>query len=108
MSLPFEFQSQKRLELVRVAHEMLEARMDLIEGVRRICGLRHQVGDPDNPVFMPIRAIDSETDHFPIGQMREGCDAEYLQRVDIEMNSYLEQAREDLRSACREIILSFE
>jgi len=108
MSLPLEIQSQKRLELVRVAHEMLEGKMHLIEGVRKICGLRHQIGDPDNPVYMPLRAIDSETDHMPIGKMREGCDAEYLQRVDIEMNSYVNQAKEDILSACREIVLCFE
>jgi hypothetical protein len=107
MSLPAEIESQKRIELVRVADEMLEGRMHLPEGVRRICGLRHQIGDADNPVFMPIRAIDSETDHMPLGEMRNGCDAGYLQRVDSDMNAYLDQATEDILSACREIVRAF-
>jgi hypothetical protein len=108
MSLPLEIESQNRIELIRAANEMLEGRMHLIVGVRKICGLRHQIGDADNPVFMPIRAIDSETDHLPIGQMRDGCDAGYLQRVDAEMKSYLDQAKEDILAACREIVRAFE
>lgn len=107
MSLPAEIESQKRIELVRVADEMLKGQMHLIEGVRRICGLRHQIGDADNPVFMPIRAIDSETDHMPLGQMRDGCETGYLQRIDSEMKAYLDQAKDDILSACREIVRMF-
>lgn len=108
MSLPLEIESQSRAELIRVAKEMLEGRRHLLEGVRRICDLRHQIGDDDNPVFMPLRAIDSETDHIPLGQVRDGCNAGYLQRVDAEMKAYLDQAKEDILLACKEIVRAFE
>ena len=94
----------KRYELVTVVTAMLEDRLNLIEGVRKICALRHQIGDPENEAFMPIRAIESETDHFPLGKMRDQCDVNYLERMDAEMNRYLADAKQDILLACKEII----
>jgi hypothetical protein len=99
--------TNKRSELVAVATAMIEDRLNLIEGARKICALRHQVGDPENEAFMPIRAIESETDHFPLGKMRDQCAADYLQRMDAEMNRYLADATQDILLACREIIHVF-
>lgn len=97
----------KRDELVMVATAMLEERLNLIEGVRKICALRYEVGDPENEVFMPVRAIESETDHFPLGKMRDQCAVDYLQHMDAEMSRYLAAAREDILLACRDIIRVF-
>jgi hypothetical protein len=91
-------------KLVQVARDMLENRINLIEGCKKICALRHELSDPENDIFLPIRAIDSETDHFPLGTVRDGCAENYLRRVDEEMLHYLEDARDDIRAACREII----
>jgi hypothetical protein len=97
----------KRSELRDVATAMLKGQFDLIEGVRKICVLRHEIGDPDNKVFMPIRAIESETDHFPVGAIRTQCSASYLQRMDEELNQYLADTRQDILASCREIIRTF-
>jgi hypothetical protein len=97
----------KRAELISVATSMLGGNINLIEGVRKICTLRHAVGDPDNEVFMPFRAIESETDHFPLGQMRECCAKDYLQRMDNEMQRYIVDAKNDILIACRKIIQIF-
>lgn len=97
----------KRAELISLSTAMLEGKINLIEGVRKICSLRHEVGDPDNEVFLPIRAIDSETDHFPVGKIRERCTREYLQRMDKEMQLYLADAKDDILTSCREIVQVF-
>ncbi len=97
----------KRSELVDVATAMLEGRMNLIVGVRKINALRHAVQPPDHEVFMPIRAVESETDHFPLGEIRKYCAADYLQKMDEEMNRYLVNAKQDIFSACKEIIRVF-
>ena len=78
--------ASKRSELVAVATAMLEDRLNLIEGALKICALRHLAGDPENELFMPIRAIESETDHFPLAEMRQHCAADYLQRIDAEIS----------------------
>lgn len=102
-----ELLESKRAELIAVANAMLDGKMDLIEGVRKICSLRFAVGDPDNDVFMPIRAIESETDHSPLGEMRSRCAPDYLRRMDAEMQRYLSDARQDILEACKEIIRIF-
>ena len=99
--------ANNRSELVATASAMLENRLNLIEGARKICVLRHLVGDPENEVFMPIRAIESETDYFPLGKVRDQCAADYLERMDVKMNQYLARARPDILLACREIVAAF-
>lgn len=96
-----------RAEIVSTAEAMLRGDVQLIEGCRRIWHLSHEMGDADNPVFLPIRAIESETDHFPLGEVRNRYAPDYLKRMDEEMERYLGQAREDILSSCREIIHAF-
>lgn len=97
----------KREELVDVATAMIDGKMSLIEGTRKICSLRHAVEDRDNEIFLPIRAIESETDHFPLGLMRKNCSREYLERMDNEMQSYLAEAKDDILAACKNIVSFF-
>jgi hypothetical protein len=99
--------SARRHELVAVASGMLAGGVNLIEGMRRICGLRFAIEDPENEVFLPIRAMESETDSFPLGAMRSNCSEDYLKRADAEMQSYLADARDDILQACREIVRAF-
>lgn len=97
----------RRFQLVAVATAMLEERLNLIEGIREICVLRHHVNDPENKVFITIRAIESETDHFPIGKMRDYCEANYLQQIDAERDQYLAGARRNILLACEKIVQVF-
>lgn len=98
---------EKRAELVLLATAMIEGRLNLIDGVRKIASIRHHVGDPENEVFVPIRAIESETDHFPLGQMRQQCADDYLRRMDEEMDRYLATAKDDIMEACKAIVRAF-
>jgi hypothetical protein len=99
--------SARRHELVAVASGMLAGGVNLIEGMRRICALRIAIEDPENKVFLPIRAMESETDSFPLGAMRANCSQDYLKRADAEMESYLADARDDILQACQEIVRTF-
>ena len=96
--------ASKRTELVAVAEAMIDGKMNLIEGVRKITALRHDVENADDPVFMPIRAIESETDHFPISAARAHYASDFLRRRDEELERYVADAKEDILTACREII----
>ena len=99
--------SAKRNELIAVATAMIDGKMNLIEGVRRITALRHDTENPNDQVFMPIRAVESETDHFPIGSVRARCAPDYLKRADQEMELYLAEAKDDILAACREIVRAY-
>lgn len=94
----------KRHELIVVAEAMLAGEADLLEGIRRICAFRFAIEDPENEVFLALRAIDSETDHFPLGAMRATCSPEYLKRADDEVQTYLAGVKEGILQTCREIV----
>lgn len=102
-----ENQEFKRLELVAVAKAMLAGHIHLIEGVRRICDLRFAVDAHEHEVFLPFRGIESETDTFLLGDMRANCSAEYLQRMDDELRTYLSDAQADIYQACEEVVRTF-
>lgn len=97
----------KRAELIAVAKAMTDGELNLIEGVRKITALQHHVENPDDEIFMPIRAIESETDHFPIGAARAHCAPDYLKRADEEMERYLADAKADILAACRQILRAY-
>ena len=98
---------QKRAELVAIASGMLNGEIHLIEGARRICSIRFELKDPDNEAFLPMVAIDSETDHLPLGPMRERYAEGALQRADEELNQYIAKAKPDILEACRRILQAF-
>ena len=86
---------------------MLAGDVDLINGMRRICVLRFHIDDPEHDVFLTIRALESETDWFPVGVTRSNFSEDYLKRADVEMADYLENSRIDILTACQEIICAF-
>lgn len=94
-------------KLVAIANAMLGGEVNLIEGCRVICSLRYESSDPDHQVFLPIRGIESESDHYPLGEYRKQYAPEYLQRIDAEMEKYLVEAQSDILAACREIVQVF-
>lgn len=107
MSLPDTILANKKTELISVATAMIEGRLHFIEGSRKICALRFDVGQPEHEVFVPIRAVESETDHFPLGDVRARCAPDYLRKMDAEMNKYIDAARQQILSACQEIVRVF-
>lgn len=102
-----ERSSSGRSEVVAIASRMLAGRINLIEGTRCICALRFGTEDPDNKVFLTFRAIESETDTYPLGAVRSNCSEDYLRRADAEMDVYLQDARAHILQACREVIAAF-
>jgi hypothetical protein len=99
-----DFIDSKRKELVATATAMLFGEINLIWGIRRILSLSGEIGDGGNEVYIPVRAIDSETDHFPLGDVRLNWESGALGRMDIEMEDYLTEAKEDILRSCQEIV----
>ena len=96
-----------RLQLVQIATAMIEGKLHLLEGARRLCRLRPDSGDPENPAFLPMIAVESETDHLPLGDERVRCSVDFLRRIDDEVERYLVDERSHLLEYCREIVRVF-
>jgi hypothetical protein len=96
-----------RRELVDLCKSTINGQADFLVAVRRICALRFIVEDPENSVFMPIRAMESETDTIPTGLARKSFEAKHLEKIDYEMESYWLEMRPILIQACEEIVKIF-
>ena len=100
----YAYVKSKVKEIVDVAASMIDGTVDLIEGCRRITALRYDAEISDDEIFDSIVAVESETDHFPLGTQREYCNNEYLTRVDEEKQNYLMATSRDIINICRQII----
>lgn len=97
-----------RNEIISVAKAMVAGHMSLIEGARRLCDLRHEIGASDSDLFNPIVGFESETDDYPIGPQRRGYSEKTLTALDEEIGRYIAEARPVVISACTEIIAVLE
>ena len=93
--------------VVSIAKNVLSGTIHPIEGTREICRIAAGSEYWSNAVFLPLRAIESETDHIPLGEMRAHCAGEYLFRMDKELEKFLELANDDIIQACGNIIQTF-
>jgi hypothetical protein len=71
MSFDLSYIQKSREAIVETAQSMLDGRAGYIEGSRRICGLLDAARlEWLEPPFVMFVAIDSETDHVPVGKVR--------------------------------------
>jgi hypothetical protein len=70
--------------LVKVLEDLRSTRMGITEGCRNVVALRHALGQEANELFLPFVAVDSETDHFPLGDVRTSWSSSALEREDKE------------------------
>lgn len=98
-------------KIVRLATEMLDGEMDLIEGCHVMSNLSASLCNEQTPYpderFFTFIAVASDTDQFPLGSSRKHYNKRYLMKLDEERRDYLKQARPDIIEACEEIIKDF-
>lgn len=94
-------------EIVFTALALRKGEVDALAAVRRISQLRLKTENPDDEVFMIFRAIESDTDRFPVGEARHSCSVDYLRRMDAELAAYLKDVMPDLLNSCDELIGRF-
>ncbi len=100
-----EYIQKMKKEIVEIASLMIDGNMDLIEGCRVLTNYGQQFND--DPVFFPLEAIDSESDHFLIKGAREKRDNAYLLRLDKEKEKFLIEVKADIITACKEVIKKY-
>ena len=93
-----------RQVILETARAMLSGELDLVNGARRLCELRHEISATESELFCAIIGFESETDDYPVGDARQRFDQEYLRKLDEEICPYLEEARPGVIAACEKII----
>ena len=98
-----------RTKAVAIAKGVLGGHIGIIDGCRQLSTLGHEVV-PDWRVdddFVVFGALDSETDHLPIGEPRRLWDPVALAQKDVEIKRFETRVREDVFAACRSVINRF-
>jgi|ERR1035441_820539 hypothetical protein len=100
-----QFVSRK---IVAAAQRILSGEIGVIAGARQLCGLGDQVGADDDPDFTYFVAIDSQTDHLPIGEVRQLWNPEALREKDAEVAAFEALEREKTFEICRRLIEKYD
>lgn len=79
----------------------------MVEGARRLSGLRHDVRADDDPDFLMFVGIDSESDGFPIGESRSLWDAAALSVADQQREAFEARFREAALEAAARLIAKY-
>lgn len=95
-------------DVVATARALMERKIPLVDGVRRLLGLRFNVSALDHdPDFMLFVAIDSQTNHLPSAEARAGCSQSWLDQCDGETNELEDTYAVQVASACERLIARF-
>jgi hypothetical protein len=93
-----------RTELKHIAHEVLEGRTDLVSGAREMTPHIMKLGLADDPDGRFIRGVDSETDHYPVGEARRLWEQKALEELDRKLEDYLSRVSVKAKGACQRLI----
>ena len=90
--------------LVAAARDLLEGRIGILEGSRTLTGLMHQCGlEGDNDLII-LQGVDSESDRFPLGPVRNLWDPKALAELDPEIAAESDSYRGVVVRACELIV----
>jgi hypothetical protein len=91
-------------QIAVVAEGMLSGKVGLVDGCRQLMKLSNRLDENSEGLFIPIVAVESETDDLPLGEARSVWSAEALARKDAEASTYLCQVREVVLEACEVLV----
>src|SRR5438445_10689637 len=94
-------------EVVRTASGILDGSIGLISGARRLSGLSHRLHADRDPDFVTFIGIDSETDQFPVGDVRQQWDAQALAKYDAERDQAEQHYRPYGLESARKLVAKY-
>lgn len=101
------FQLTVKARIVDLASDILRDRVNLVEGCRKLVQLHAQLDDKDDELFLPIIALESETDHLPVGETRAFWCPEALAKKEKAVEPYLDAMRDEVKAVCRLLVAKY-
>lgn len=94
----------ERLKARELSSEILTGRLRILEGVRALVSLAHTDAIENQEDRNLIIGIDSETDHLPIGAVRDYWSEDALRDKDVEIARYEQRCEDQIFQVCRRIV----
>ena len=94
-----------RARIVEIASAILDGRLGVVEGARRLMAFRFDA-DPgqEDKDLLGMCGIESQTDHLPLGPVRQDWDPSELRRMDAEIADHEAFFRESALRRCRALV----
>ena len=103
-----EYMAERRSEVVRVANRIVTGQSRIVEGSRELVRLRLEVVEDEfDPDFRIFVVVDSETDHLPLGKVRERWAPDALETKDEEIRRAEAAYRDEVLRSCRALVTRF-
>ena len=83
---------------------LLSGDLGITEGCRQLYVLRSEVSEVDNKLFFPFTGVYSETDSFPLGEIRKKWSPSALDRADRERSRVEDHYRDFVLKASTELL----
>jgi len=93
--------------VAQICKSYLSGNFSLIETSRELVSYAHRLREINDPDFIFFIAVDSETDHLPVGKWREGWAADSLEKKDKEVKEIEAFYRFDAITAAQSILSKF-
>jgi len=103
-----EHEQYLRAKVVAVARSILAGEVGIVAGARQFGRVTHRVGVGSDPDFIFFIGVDSETDHLPLGDVRQHWNPDALLAKDAELADYETRVRERAFAACRSLIEKYD
>ncbi len=106
--LPSVIKLENKRKILDTAKDMLDGKINLIEGSRIINRLKYTVNQEENPLFNIFHVVSSDTENIPIDHnVRKNFGEEYLDKSDREMKAYLKDMEKSIKEACKNLMQSY-
>lgn len=106
--LPSIIKLENKRKILDTAKDMLDGKINLIEGSRIINRFKYTVNQEENALFNIFHVVSSDTESIPIDhKVRKNFGEEYLNKSDQEMKAYLKDMEKSIKEACRKLIQSY-
>lgn len=104
-----EAEDQARREVVAAAQAILAGELGIIEGARVLSSLAFRLVDnwATDPEFQVFGVLDTETDHLPVGRVREFWDPAALAEKDATVRRIEAESRAEVEEACRRLLARY-
>ena len=97
-----------RSKIRRLVQEIIDNRTDFVEGCRQIADLSHSLNNSERNTIeehiLFIKGVFSESDRFPVGEVRKTCSPEHLEELDLDKKNFIAFYRPQVLDACQNIM----
>lgn len=102
-----DYLASLKAKIGQVAKAMLSGELSFLDGAIELSSLRHQADLTEDPDLIVFTGVTSETDHLPLGVVRQHWSQPALERMEPELQKMEEWARQVAGGACESLARRF-